>query len=456
MDQSHPFLADSQWAPEGLDPNKTTVVLAYSGGLDTSVSIPWIKEHYDANVVAVTADIGQPEIYPALKDKAIASGAAGAVIVDATDPFVDHYISLAIRGNLLYQGIYPAGTALARPLITEVLVEVAKALGATAIAHGCTAKGNDQVRFETAVAALAPHLKVIAPMREWQATREEEIAYAKDRGVPVSATVASPFSVDENLWGRSVEAGVLEDPGVAPPEEAFAWTTSPLAAPEQPSTHTVAFESGLPVSLDGNALPLKELIFSLNDLAGRHGVGRIDHVEDRVVGLKSRELYEYPAAMVLLAAHKKLEQLTLTKGTLQIKRSLELLYAQLVYDGLMLTQEFSTLTALMEASQGWVSGEVTVQLYKGSVTVTGVRSPVALYSEQLATYSSGDEFRHDAAEGFIYVHALNARTAAAVQGAQPGALASRGLGPKATAPSGAELASTSAEATPAESGHRSH
>jgi argininosuccinate synthase len=390
------------------------VVLAYSGGLDTSVAIPWLMESKGAEVVAVTVDVGQPVDLEKVRSKAKASGAAKAYVADAREEFAEEFIAPALRANALYEGVYPLSTALARPLIARHLVEVARKEGARFVAHGCTGKGNDQVRFDLSTTGLAPELAVIAPAREWGMTREEEIAYAHEHGVPVDATKASPYSVDENLWGRSVECGILEDPSVEPPEEAYEWTCAPADAPAKPEYVTLAFERGVPVAVNGHRAPLHQLIAELNRTAGAHGVGRIDHLESRLVGIKSREVYECPAAVVFLAAHQALEALTLPRDLLDFKRSVEQRYAQLVYDGLWFTPLREALDAFIESTQERVVGEVTVKLFKGSAHVAGRRSPVALYQPSLATYSSGDEYRRQMAEGFIYVWGLPARTWAAV------------------------------------------
>ncbi|EQD46755.1 argininosuccinate synthase, partial [mine drainage metagenome] len=377
------------------------VVLAYSGGLDTSVAIPWLKEKKGLDVVAVTVDVGQPVDLERVRQKALASGAVAAYVADARREFAESFLAPALRANALYEGVYPLSTALARPLIGQHMVAVARQEGATAVAHGCTGKGNDQVRFDLSTTSLAPDLSVIAPAREWGMTREEEIQYAREHGVAVEATRASPYSTDENLWGRSVECGLLEDPNVEPPEEAYGWTKSPAAAPDTPASVSIAFVRGLPVALDGTALPFHEIILRMNRLAGDHGVGRIDHVESRVVGIKSREVYECPAAIALLRAHQALESLVLPRDVLEFKRVVEQRYSQLIYDGLWFTPLRTALEGFVEATQQRVDGSVTLKLYKGSATVTGRTSPHSLYQPALATYSSGDRFRQEMAEGFI-------------------------------------------------------
>ncbi len=395
------------------------VVLAYSGGLDTSVAIPWLREEKGLDVVAVTVDVGQPVDLAKVQAKAERSGATAAYVADARREFAEQFVVPALRANALYEGVYPLSTALARPLIARHLVEVARREGAGYVAHGCTGKGNDQVRFELSTTGLAPELGVIAPAREWTMTREEEIAYAARHGVEVEATRRSPYSTDENLWGRSVECGILEDPAIEPPEEVYLWTRSPLEAPATPAYTTIAFDQGAPVSLDGRRLPAEQLILELNRLAGAHGVGRIDHLESRVVGIKSREVYECPAATVLLKAHQALESLVLPRDVLSFKRQVEHRYSELVYDGLWFSPLRSALDAFVASTQERITGEVAMKLFRGSATVSGRRAETSLYRAGLATYSTGDQFRREMAEGFIYVWGLPTRTWAAVGDDRP-------------------------------------
>ncbi len=409
--------------------SRAKVVLAYSGGLDTSVAIPWLREEKGLDVVAMTVDVGQPVDLETVRQKALASGAVAAYVADAKREFADEFVAPALRANVLYEGVYPLSTALARPLIGRHMVAVARQEGASFVAHGCTGKGNDQVRFDLSTTGLAPDLRVIAPAREWKMTREEEVAYAARHGIPVEATKKSPYSTDENLWGRSVECGILEDPAIEPPEEVYGWTTSPLAAPEAPAYVTVAFEEGRPVGLDGRPLPFHQLIEQLNRTAGSQGVGRIDHLESRVVGIKSREVYECPAATVLLEAHRALEALVLPRDVLDFKRSVEQRYANLVYDGLWFSPLRAALDGFVGPTQTRVSGDVSVKLFKGKATVVGRRSPHSLYQTALATYSTGDTFRPEMSEGFIYVWGLPARTWAAVEGKDAAATARPPIAP---------------------------
>jgi argininosuccinate synthase len=389
---------------------RSKVVLAYSGGLDTTVAIPWLKEKKGADVVALTVDVGQPVDLATVRARALSAGAESAVVVDARQEFAEEFIAPALSANVLYEGVYPLSTALARPVIARHLVATARREGAAFIAHGCTGKGNDQVRFDLSTTSLAPDLGVIAPAREWNMTREAEVEYAAAHGIRVAAGPSTPYSTDENLWGRSVECGILEDPAVEPPEEAYGWTTAPTAAPETPTYVRINFEAGRPVALDGVPLPLRDLVVGLNRSAGAAGVGRIDHVESRVVGIKSREIYECPAATVLIEAHRALEALVLPRDVLDFKRSVEQRYASLVYDGLWYTPLRSALDAFVGSTQERVTGEVAMKLYKGAAHIAGRRSPYSLYQHALATYSAGDRFRQEMAEGFIYVWGLPART----------------------------------------------
>lgn len=388
------------------------LVLAYSGGLDTSVAIKWLTERgYD--VVAVTVDVGgEQKDLAAVQEKALKVGAVDARVIDAKEEFAQEFVLPALRANALYEGRYPLSSALSRPLIAKKVVEVAREVGAKVVAHGCTGKGNDQVRFEVSFAALAPQLEVIAPAREWRMSREEEIEYARRQGIPVPVDVKSPFSIDANLWGRSIECGPLEDPWKEAPEEAFEWTVSPSEAPEEPEYVTIGFEEGVPFSLDGEKLPLHELILRLNEMAGKHGVGRTDFIESRLVGIKSRETYEAPAAFTLIAAHRDLESMTIERDTLHLKQQLEVKYAEAVYYGLWYSPLKRALDAFMEETQRNVTGEVRVKLYKGQAFPAARKSPFSLYSYELATYDKADAFDHTASGGFIYVFGLPVKSAA--------------------------------------------
>ncbi|MBI4505104.1 MAG: argininosuccinate synthase [Chloroflexi bacterium] len=392
------------------------VVLAYSGGLDTSVAIRWLQEQYGLEVVCLTVDLGANDRdLSTVRERALQIGARQALIVDAKDVFVRYFVWPALRAGAVYECKYPLATALGRPLIAKLLVDVARQEGATHVAHGCTGKGNDQVRFDVSVGALAPDLTVIAPIREWRMTRDEEIAYAQRHGIPVPATRESPYSTDQNLWGRSIEAGVLEDPDVEPPEDVYAWTVSPERAPDAPAVVEVEFERGIPVRLDGAALDGVALIGRLSELAGQHGVGRIDHVENRLVGIKSREIYEAPAAVVLHEAHRALEAMTLTRHQLRLKELVAQEYADLVYNGLWFSAAHQDLAAYIASVQRFVSGTVRLKLYKGTCRVVGRTSPVSLYRHELATYDRGDMFDSSAAVGFIALWGLPLRTQASAQ-----------------------------------------
>jgi argininosuccinate synthase len=392
------------------------VVLAYSGGLDTSVAIKWIKEKYNLDVIALTVDVGNERDFSAVQQKARDAGAIKALVVDAKETFVKHFIFPALKADALYEGQYPLATALSRPLIGKLLADTARAEGAEAVAHGCTGKGNDQVRIDVSVNAMAPELRIVAPAREWGMTREETISYAQRYGIPVPVTVASPYSLDENLWGRSIECGVLEDPWVEPPEDAFTWTKSPVETPDVPGYVEIGFEQGVPVSVDGQRRDGIGLIQKLNELAGGHGVGRIDHVENRLVGIKSREVYEAPAAMVLLQAHQALQAMTMSREQLRFKQRVAVEYADLVYNGLWFTSLHRDLEAYIQSSQRHVTGTVRLKLHKGSSMVVGRRAPASLYNQGLATYDKGDIFDQSASVGFIHIWGLPVKTQAQVQG----------------------------------------
>lgn len=394
---------------------KGKVVLAYSGGLDTSIMVPWIKENYDLDVVAFTCDLGQGQDLEAVRKKALATGAVEAHVTDARALFLDNFVLPALMANALYEGRYPLATALGRPLIAWLMVDVAKKHGATHVAHGCTGKGNDQVRFEVSFRTLAPELKIIAPVREWKMTRPQALEYAERHKIPVEATKKSPYSVDQNLWGRSIECGELEDPWNPPPRDAFAWTAHAEEAPAEAESVEIRFDRGKPVGLNGRTLDVVDLVEQLNAIAGRHGIGRIDVVENRLVGIKSRELYEAPAAVVLIEAHKALEELTLSKESMRFKALVAQQYADLVYNGLWFSAFHQDLMAYVASSQRYVTGKVRVRLYRGSAVVDGREAEHSLYSHRLATYDSADDFDHEAAVGFIRLWGLSQQTQARQQ-----------------------------------------
>ena len=392
------------------------VVLAYSGGLDTSVAIKWLKEKYDLDVIALTIDVGNERDFSAIKQKALKVGAVKALVTDAKESFVNNFVFPALQADAVYEGQYSLATALARPLMAKLLVDVAVGERASAVAHGCTGKGNDQVRFEVSINALSPQLRVVAPAREWGMTREETIDYAKRYDIPIPITAASPYSIDENLWGKSIECGVLEDPWVEPPEDAYTWTKSAAETPDKPGYVEIGWEKGIPVTIDGQRMDGISLIQRLNELAGSHGVGRIDHVENRLVGIKSREIYEAPAATVLLQAHQALQAMTLSKEQLRFKQKVAVEYADLIYNGLWFTSLRQDLAACVESSQRFVTGTVRLKLFKGSCSIVGRKSPFSLYNFGLATYDKGDKFDQRASPGFIHIWGLSVANQAQAQG----------------------------------------
>ncbi len=389
------------------------VVLAYSGGLDTSVAIGWIGAETGAEVVALAVDVGQGgEDLEVIRQRALTCGAVESVVVDAREEFARSFVAPAIRANALYMDRYPLISSLSRPVIVRHLVEAAHTFGAGAIAHGCTGKGNDQVRFEVGVMALAPELKVLAPVRDSGMTRDKAIAFADERGLPIDVTARSPYSIDQNLWGRTAECGVLEDPWAQPPEDVFVYTADPTLT-RDPDEVTIGFVDGLPVSLDGRALPLAALVAELNTRAGAQGVGRIDMIEDRLVGIKSREIYECPAAITLLTAHRDLEDLTLERDVARFKRGVDQRWAELVYDGLWYSPLRTALDAFIDASSVRVSGDVRIRLTGGVAQVVGRRSEASLYDHALATYDAGDQFDQRDARGFIDLWGLPSKVWAA-------------------------------------------
>src|SRR6516162_4363993 len=382
---SYPFFQE-----ETRSVARDKVVLAYSGGLDTSVAVKWINETYGLDVIAYTCDLGQGQDIQAIRQKALRTGAVDAVAEDARNLFVDFFAFPSLMAGALYEGKYPLATALGRPLIAQLMVRVARDHGAVAVAHGCTGKGNDQVRFDVTFQTLAPHLQIIAPLREWKWTRDEEIKFAEKHGIPVEAKAESPYSIDQNIFGRSIEAGVLEDPWVEPREDAFQWTTDPAKAPGEPAYVEIEFDQGRPVGLGGKKMDGVPLLQKLNELGGKHGVGRIDHVENRLVGIKSREIYEAPAAVILHEAHRELESLCLSKQAQRFKTLVSQKYADLIYNGLWFSAYHQDLFAFVSSNQRFVSGQVRVKLFKGKGTVVGRKSEHSLYNKKLATYESGD------------------------------------------------------------------
>ncbi|MEG4025199.1 argininosuccinate synthase [Microcoleus sp. S13C4] len=386
------------------------VVLAYSGGVDTSVCIPYLKNEWGVEeVITLAADLGQGDELEPIRKKALASGASESLVIDATEEFVKDYAFPAIQANALYENRYPLSTALARPLIAKLLVEAAEKYGADAIAHGCTGKGNDQVRFDVSIGALNPKIKILAPAREWKMSREETIAYGEKCGIPSPVKKSSPYSIDRNLLGMAIEAGILEDPWAEPPEEVYLMTKAIEQTPDTPEYLEIGFNCGNPVSLNGKDLSPVALISQLNEIVGNHGVGRIDMIENRLVGIKSREIYETPAILVLMQAHRDLESLTLTADVTRYKRGIEETYSQMIYNGLWYNPLKTALDAFIQDTQKRVTGTVRLKLFKGNATIVGRKSDNSLYSFDLATYGAEDEFDHKAAEGFVYVWGLPTR-----------------------------------------------
>lgn len=390
---------------------KQKIAVAYSGGLDTSVIVKWLQEKYGAEVITVTGNLGQKKELSGVPEKAYKTGAKKVYVQDLRDEFVEGYIFPALKAGALYEHSYPMATSLGRPLLAKALVEVARRERCTAVAHGCTGKGNDQVRFEASIAALAPDLRVLAPLRIWEfKSREEEIAYCERHGIPVSATKKNPYSIDENVWGTAIECGVLEDPMVEPPEDAYQRTVAPEEAPEKPTYVTIEFKQGVPVALNGRRMKGFDIIDELNEVAGTNGVGRLDLIENRLVGIKSREIYEAPAAVVLHFAHQELERMTLEKEVAHYKAKMAQDYATLVYNGLWFTPLREAMDAFINETQKPVNGMVKVKLYKGNVDVAGRSSPNSLYDTKLATYTQEDTFDHQASEGYIKIFSLPMKT----------------------------------------------
>ncbi|WP_373439020.1 argininosuccinate synthase [Listeria monocytogenes] len=392
---------------------KEKIVLAYSGGLDTSVAIQWLVES-GYEVIACCLDVGEGKNLDFIKEKAITVGASESYTIDAKEEFAENFALIALQAHAYYEGKYPLISALSRPLIAKKLVEVARQEGASAIAHGCTGKGNDQVRFEVAIHALAPDLKVVSPVRDWKWSREEEINYAKEHDIPVPIDLDNPFSIDQNLWGRSNECGVLENPWTTPPEAAYDLTVSLEDAPDTADIVEITFDAGIPISLNGENMSLANLILTLNEIAGKHGVGRIDHIENRLVGIKSREVYECPAAVTLITAHKELEDLTFVREVAHFKPIIEQKISETIYNGLWFSPLTEALVAFLKSTQKFVNGTIRVKLFKGHAIVEGRKSPNSLYDENLATYTSSDTFDQDAAVGFIKLWGLPTKVSAEV------------------------------------------
>ncbi|EDB1281231.1 argininosuccinate synthase [Listeria monocytogenes] len=392
---------------------KEKIVLAYSGGLDTSVAIQWLVES-GYEVIACCLDVGEGKNLDFIKEKAITVGASESYTIDAKEEFAEDFALIALQAHAYYEGKYPLISALSRPLIAKKLVEVARQEGASAIAHGCTGKGNDQVRFEVAIHALAPDLKVVSPVRDWKWSREEEINYAKEHNIPVPIDLDNPFSIDQNLWGRSNECGALENPWTTPPEAAYDLTVSLEDAPDTPDIVEITFDAGIPISLNGENMSLANLILTLNEIAGKHGVGRIDHIENRLVGIKSREVYECPAAVTLITAHKELEDLTFVREVAHFKPIIEQKISETIYNGLWFSPLTEALVAFLKSTQKFVNGTIRVKLFKGHAIVEGRKSPNSLYDENLATYTSSDTFDQDAAVGFIKLWGLPTKVSAEV------------------------------------------
>lgn len=394
------------------------IVVAYSGGLDTSVIVKWLIEKYNAEIITATGFLGQVNEIKGVKEKAAKTGAVKSFVYDFREEFLTGYVWKALKAGALYEGEYPMATSIGRPLLAKMLVDTAIQENADAVAHGCTGKGNDQVRFEVGVQSLAPHLKVIAPLREWEfKSREEEMEYAMKHGIPVNATKKSPYSIDENLWGIAIECGALEDPEAAPPDDAYQITVDPKYAPEKSVVITIGFEKGVPVTLDGIELGAVELVTQLRDIGSAHGIGRLDLIENRVVGIKSREVYEAPAAVILHAAHKELENLILDKETSRFKQHVSVIYANLIYDGLWYSPLFKSLTSFIDSTQETVTGEIKLELYKGTIKTLSRKSIYSLYNKELATYTSDDKFDHKASEGFIKIYGLPYKIISAAQNA---------------------------------------
>ena len=396
--------------------NPKKIVVAYSGGLDTSVMVKWLSEKYEAEIIAVTGNLGQKSELVGLKEKAIKTGASKVHVIDLKEEFIKEYAFKALKAGALYENEYPMGCSIGRPLLAKMLVDVAIKEGADTIAHGATGKGNDQVRFEVGIQSLAPHIKILAPLRTWEfKSREQEIEYAKIHNIPVQATTESPYSIDENLFGISVECGILEDPTVAPPADAYQITIDPKKAPDESETVTIKFEKGIPVALNGEVKSPVDLVVELNTLGSKHGIGRLDIIENRVVGIKSREIYEAPSATILHKGHHELEKLVMDKDSYRYKQGISNQIANMIYDGLWFTPLFNSLMAFVDSTQEYISGNVTIELYKGTLKVLSRDSEYSLYNEELATYKEGDKFDHVASIGFIHLYGLPFKTLSEVR-----------------------------------------
>jgi argininosuccinate synthase len=390
---------------------KKKIVVAYSGGLDTSVMVKWLNEKFDAEIITATGDLGQRAELEGLEEKAIKTGAVKVVIKDLRYEFVTNYLWKALKSGALYEGEYPMATAIGRPLLAKMLVDIANEEGADFVAHGCTGKGNDQVRFEVGIQTLAPQLGIIAPLREWEfKSREEEIDYAIENNIPIKISREKPYSIDENLWGIAIECGVLEDPTNAPPDDAYQITTDPKFSPNESELLTITFEAGIPVSLNNSITDPIQIIQKLNEIGGIHGIGRMDLIENRVVGIKSREVYEAPAALILHKAHHELEKLVMDKESFRFKQGVSDKVANLIYDGLWFTPLFNSLMAFVDSTQQNVTGEIIVELYKGNLSIVSRNSMYSLYNKELATYTSEDKFDHKASEGFMKIYGLPYKT----------------------------------------------
>jgi argininosuccinate synthase len=390
---------------------KKKIVVAYSGGLDTSVMVKWLSQNYDSKIITVTGNLGQKKDLVNLEEKALSTGASKAYILDLQNEFIENYAWKALKAGALYEGDYPLATAIGRPLLAKLMVDIAQKENADIIAHGCTGKGNDQVRFEVGIKTLAPDMEVLAPLRMWEfKSREEEIDYALSNNIPISITKQKPYSIDENLWGIAVECGELEDTRNAPPEDAYQITKNPIEAKSKPEQITLTFEKGIPVALEGIKYSGAELVAYLNTLGAEHSIGRVDMVENRVVGIKSREIYEAPAAVILLKAHHEMEKLTLDKDTFRYKQNVSHQIANMIYDGLWFSPLFNSLMAFVDCTQQYVTGEIKLQFYKGNIIVLSRTSPFSLYTHELATYGTGDTFNHQDSVGFINLVGLPYKT----------------------------------------------